>query len=79
MQTINVSSLKAHLSKTLKQARDGDKILVVDRKMPIAQITPVDESITFVQTPKGNIPARPRNRYIVGDDVVALLLEERRR
>jgi len=76
---MNISSLKAHLSKALKQAHNGDTILVVDRKLPIAQITAVDENIAYVQTPKGNIPIRPRNRHVVDDDVVTLLIKERRR
>jgi prevent-host-death family protein len=40
MRTINVTELKAHLSKYLRLASRGSQIIVKDRNEPIAQIGP---------------------------------------
>jgi antitoxin (DNA-binding transcriptional repressor) of toxin-antitoxin stability system len=40
MKAINVSELKAHLSKYLRMASRGSRIVVQDRDEPIAQIGP---------------------------------------
>lgn len=79
MQTINVSSLKANLSATLKKANHGQKILVVDRTTPLAHITPLDENVVFVQTPKKKIRPHPRSALTIETDVAKMLIEERRR
>jgi prevent-host-death family protein len=40
MKAINVTELKAHLSKYLRQASRGSEILVKDRNEPIARLGP---------------------------------------
>ena len=40
MKDINVSELKAHLSKYLRMASRGSRIIVKDRDEPIAQLGP---------------------------------------
>lgn len=40
MKAINVSELKAHLSKYLRMAARGSRIVVKDRDEPIAQLGP---------------------------------------
>ena len=40
MKAINVTELKAHLSKYLRMASRGSRILVKDRDEPIAQLGP---------------------------------------
>jgi antitoxin (DNA-binding transcriptional repressor) of toxin-antitoxin stability system len=40
MKDINVTELKAHLSKYLRLASRGSHIVVKDRDQPIAQLTP---------------------------------------
>ncbi|MGQ0563361.1 MAG: type II toxin-antitoxin system Phd/YefM family antitoxin [Gemmatimonadota bacterium] len=42
MKAINVSELKAHLSKYLRLASRGTRIVVKDRDEPIAQIGPTE-------------------------------------
>ena len=42
MKAINVSELKAHLSKYLRMASRGTRILVKDRDEPIAQLGPAE-------------------------------------
>jgi antitoxin (DNA-binding transcriptional repressor) of toxin-antitoxin stability system len=46
MKTINVSELKAHLSRYLRMAARGARIVVTDRDDPIAQIGPLDATGT---------------------------------
>ena len=40
MKVINVTELKAHLSKYLRMAARGTRIVVKDREEPIAQLGP---------------------------------------
>jgi antitoxin (DNA-binding transcriptional repressor) of toxin-antitoxin stability system len=40
MKTINVAALKASLSKCLHEAEAGERLLVLDRSRPIAEIVP---------------------------------------
>lgn len=40
MEKINISTLKAHLSESLKKVREGSRILVIDRNTPVAEIIP---------------------------------------
>jgi len=39
--TINIAELKTHLSAYLKRVRNGERIVVYDRKQPIAEIVPM--------------------------------------
>lgn len=41
MKAINVTELKAHLSKYLRMASRGSRIIVKDRDEPVAQIGPL--------------------------------------
>ena len=48
MKTINVTELKAHLSKYLRMASRGSRIVVVDRNDPIAELGPLQgEALTW--------------------------------
>jgi antitoxin (DNA-binding transcriptional repressor) of toxin-antitoxin stability system len=42
MKVVNVSEFKAHLSRYLRQAARGARIVVADRDEPIAQLGPLD-------------------------------------
>lgn len=48
MKTINVSELKTHLSRYLRMASRGTRIVVTDRDDPIAQLGPLE--------PTGTVP-----------------------
>lgn len=52
MKTINVSELKTHLSRYLRMAARGTRIVVTDRDDPIAQIGPLEAT--------GAVPWRER-------------------
>ena len=43
MKAINVTEFKAHLSKYLRMASRGSRIIVQDRDEPVAQLGPVDK------------------------------------
>jgi antitoxin (DNA-binding transcriptional repressor) of toxin-antitoxin stability system len=45
MKTINVSELKAHLSKYLRMASRGTRIVVRDREEPVAQLGPLEPEL----------------------------------
>jgi antitoxin (DNA-binding transcriptional repressor) of toxin-antitoxin stability system len=45
MKAINVSELKAHLSKYLRMASRGSRIVVKDRDEPIAQLGPPEADV----------------------------------
>lgn len=48
MKVINVTELKAHLSRYLRMASRGSRIVIKDRNDPIAQIGPPDaESVSW--------------------------------
>ena len=40
MKTVNISALKARLSAHIRIVRDGEEVLVYDRKRPVARIVP---------------------------------------
>jgi prevent-host-death family protein len=42
MKTVNVSELKARLSKYLRMAGKGQRIVVLDRNEPVAQLVPLE-------------------------------------
>ena len=41
MKAIKVSELKAHLSQYLRRVRKGERIVVMDRSEPIAELIPL--------------------------------------
>ena len=43
MKDVNVTELKAHLSKYLRMASRGERIVVKDRDEPVAQLGPLSE------------------------------------
>ncbi|MBI2901896.1 MAG: type II toxin-antitoxin system prevent-host-death family antitoxin [Planctomycetes bacterium] len=40
MKAVNIAELKNHLSRYLRAVRRGERILVLDRREPVAQIVP---------------------------------------
>lgn len=81
MKQTNVSGLKARLSEYLAAVRNGETVVVHDRRTPIARLVPVDEQSEDLRItdPIGPItgltikPPRLRRRI----DVVRLLREQR--
>jgi prevent-host-death family protein len=82
MKQTNVSGLKAHLSEYLAAVRNGETVVVHDRRTPIARLVPLSEnpeelSITEPRRPLVGTskikPPRLRRRT----DVIRLLRESR--
>lgn len=46
MKTVSISELKTHLSKYLRMVGRGEKIVVMDRKEPVAQLGPLEDEAT---------------------------------
>lgn len=51
METINISTLKAYLSESLKKVRSGISLTVVDRDVLIAEIIPYNKKILSITKP----------------------------
>ena len=82
MRQTNVSGFKARLSEYLAAARNGETVVVHDRKTPIARLVPVDDHVDDQKIAEPSRPARDlakikavRLRRRV--DVVRLLRESR--
>jgi antitoxin (DNA-binding transcriptional repressor) of toxin-antitoxin stability system len=56
MKHTNVSSLKAHLSAYLAAVRNGETVIVHDRRTPIARLVPFEEGTDGMQVSE---PTRP--------------------
>ncbi len=77
MKTLNISSLKAHLSASLKKVRSGQRLTVLDRDIPIAEIIPYHEKPALsiiVPIKKFSLPG---SLLHVEKDPVDALLEDR--
>jgi prevent-host-death family protein len=85
MRAIRIAELKAKLSEHLRSVRRGNVLTVLDRETPVARIVPYasDGSMLTVRRPAlGSAPLskiRLPPRLKSGQDIVALLLEDRRR
>ncbi|MBN1533108.1 MAG: type II toxin-antitoxin system Phd/YefM family antitoxin [Spirochaetes bacterium] len=82
MDTISISNLKAHLSATLKSVRAGKRVIVVDRDVPVAEISPLPRKKPglVVRPAKKGKMSGPLGLKVSPDlDPLEHLLEERRR
>lgn len=43
MKRVGTADLKAHLSEHLRAVRDGEELVVMDRREPIARVIPFEE------------------------------------
>jgi prevent-host-death family protein len=83
MKQVRIAELKARLSEYLRAVRRGERIAVLDRETPVAQIVPVPRGGTALQVRKPAPGTPPPNRVPLPKplklniDVVQLLLEER--
>ena len=79
METINISYLKAHLSAVIERVRKGAKISILDRKLPVAIIGPLNpEETPLVMSYASQAPTLPPSiKNSVKIDVVKILSEER--
>ena len=83
MRRIGIAELKDRLSEHLRAVEDGDEVVVLDRKRPIARIVSMTASTSRVRIhpPKRSLPEiRDRRRTPARWSVSSteLLMEERR-
>lgn len=85
MEKVGVARLKAGLCGYLKRARAGEEIIICDRQQPIARLAPLAEEAPgladlHIRPGKGSLADwKPQNKVRVKEDIVALLLEDRRK
>ena len=82
MRQTNVSGFKARLSEYLTAARNGETVVVHDRKTPIARLVPIDEHVDDLKIAEPSRPPRVRGkakpvRLRRRVDIVRLLRESR--
>lgn len=80
MKQVGIADFKAHLSRYLREARDGGAIVVTDRGTPVARLGPPDRNGLRVPPGKGSLRGIPRPPCAsVGYDVVEELVRDRER
>ncbi len=77
MKTINISSLKAHLSESLKKVRTGNRLTVLDRDTPIAEIIPYGKRPVLTIVEPNKKFSLPENTMHLAIDPVEFLLDDR--
>ena len=86
MKKVNISSLKAKLSEYLKLVGKGEIVQVLDRKRPVAYLTPISEGEKMEISPSKTsfnkaLKSMPclSNAIKLKKDVVDILAEDRSR
>jgi prevent-host-death family protein len=62
MIKVNIHEAKTHLSRLLKQVRDGERVVICERNEPVAELKPIEpEDFTprVFGTEKGKIVIHP--------------------
>lgn len=85
MERVGIRKLKAQLSAYVDAARGGDRILITDRGVVVAQIVPVEADAALQRLiddglavpPRLSEPRRPRPRA-TGSGLSDLVAEQRR-
>jgi len=75
MKTMKISELKTHLSSALKAVREGERIVVLDRDIPVAEVSPIAGSgeRLEIRAPRKPFSAPRLGRIVEGDPMKALL------
>ena len=85
MKQVRIAELKARLSEHLKAVRRGERITILDRDTPVAQIVPIEARPRLkVRMPAPGTPPLkefklPDESIDLGFDIVDVLLEDRQR
>lgn len=75
---MNVSLLKAHASRALKEIREEKtSFLIYDRDIPVARMIPYIEQDLVIRKPKRKFSI-PKNPVLVDVDPLDFLLEDRK-
>ena len=81
MKTVGIADLKAHLSEHLRTVRKGRTLTVLDRRVPVARLVPIEvgplETRKATRRPR-DLPATPLSTTPT-DSLAALLADRQRR
>ena len=78
MRSINISTLKAHLSAELKKVRQGGRLVVTERDTPIAELVPYREPERLLIRPPQRKIDYVRGIPCLGLDPLEALLADRK-
>lgn len=77
MKTVNISTLKAKLSATLKMVRAGNSLVILDRDVPVAELRPYVKKQTLkIRKPVKNF-VLPESKIESGNDPLLYLAQDR--
>lgn len=85
---VAVSALRAELSSWLDRVRAGEEIVVTDRGVPVARLTPIDSAPRLAQLVREGVLSKPERasrpkatgteRAVATEPVSSLIAEQRR-
>ena len=81
METINVSTLKAQVSKILREVKNGVTFTIVERQTPVAELTRIDkeDELAIASIAHGKF-SKPAGVFVTTKkDPLHVLLEDRAR
>jgi prevent-host-death family protein len=77
MKTMSISAFKAGISEALKRVRRGERIVIVNRDIPVAEVVPYNKkNDTFIRAPQGKLKFE-RPSFTVEIDPLVFLMEDR--
>lgn len=77
VKTSNISYFKAHISQELRSVRAGERIIIVDRDIPVAEVVPIPaESKLQVRQPTKKLTFRTLS-FKTDQDPLNDLMEDR--
>ena len=81
VRTINISQLKAHISEQLRTVRKGQRLVILDRDIPVAQLVPYEQPAPALapRAPKRAIVLRKLGISVEADPLEMLMAERARR
>ncbi len=77
MKTVNISTLKAKLSATLKMVRAGDSLVILDRDVPVAELRPYGEKHALTIREPIKKFMLPESGVATGNDPMVYLMRDR--
>jgi antitoxin (DNA-binding transcriptional repressor) of toxin-antitoxin stability system len=77
VKTINISQLKAHISEQLRAVRKGQRLVILDRDIPVAQLVPYERPAPALvpRAPKRVIKLRKLGISVKRDPLEVLIAE----
>jgi len=77
VRTINISQLKAHISEQLRAVRKGQRLVILDRDIPVAQLVPYQQPAPALapHAPKRAIVLRKLGIAVKTDPLEMLMAE----